>query len=425
LALVAAGGLTLGMLAGCGGSDAPTTATSDAPTSEAAATSEAPASTTTTLRLLANVTPVLTEEFYLDWAQPWLDEHPDVTLVIEPNGGSTVQEIFQQEIAAQDVPDIISGGMDNTTASQLIDLSQYAWATGDIPGTTYSKSDGTIYGIAPAVQIQSIIYYNKEVWEAAGVTTLPSSLDEFTDALRAIKAYDPDIIPFLMSGEWTTQAEVNELALPWVQGTQDELGMLADGSLTMAESGYAPYFEAIQTWVAEGLVPADAAGVTYDDSLTMFSTQEAATYVMGAWAVATIDELNNGFTAGAFETPTPDGAKGHLQYGNPAVGLYVPKDGKNTDLVLDLVEYLVTDKAAVTKACVAEGNFAKGVTYDASPLQLEVNAIYGSAAGITNIDNSLPGFLDQVGVPVQGMFGGTSAADALAELEAWLAQNRD
>jgi multiple sugar transport system substrate-binding protein/raffinose/stachyose/melibiose transport system substrate-binding protein len=402
------------MLAGCGDD-----------TGGGGGSTEPTGDETITLRLLANVTAVLTEDFYLDWAQPWLDQHPNVTLVIEPNSGSTVQEIFQQEIAAQDVPDIISGSLDSSTASQLVDLTQYSWATGDIPGTTYAKPDGAIYGIAPAVQIQSLVYYNKEMWAAAGITTLPSSLADFTDALRALKAYDPTVVPLLLSGEWTTQAEVNEMALPWVQATRDELAMLADGSLTVAESGYAPYFEAIETWVAEGLVSPEAAGITYDDSYTMFSTQEGATYIMGAWVAPTINELNNGFTAGVFETPTPDGVAGHLQYGNPAVGLFVPNSGANVDLALDLVQYLATDLTAVEKACVVEGNFARGVTYDATPLQEEINAIYGNAAGVTNIVNQLPGFLDQVGVPVQGMFGGTSAADALAELDNWLQQNRD
>ncbi|MDR1824749.1 MAG: ABC transporter substrate-binding protein [Bifidobacteriaceae bacterium] len=428
IAILTGAVLSVGFMAGCsddkteGSGDASATATAAEETTEAA-TEEA--TEPVTLRMLANVTPVLTEEWYQEWAQPWLDAHPNVTLEVDGPTAEGVEQQFQQEIAAQDVPDIISGGMGKTTASQLVDLSAYDWATGDIPGTTYNGDNGVIFGIAPAVQIQSLVYYNEDVWTAAGITEQPKSLDEFTEALRAIKAYDSSIIPLLLSGEWTTQAEVNEMAVPSVMGSTDQLAAIADGSLQVADSAYAPYFEAVETWVAEGLVSPDAAAITYDDSLSMFSTGEAATYVMGAWAVSTINELNTTFTAKVMETPTPEGTTGHAQYGNPAVGVYVPKDGANVDLALDLAKYLTTDTEAVTKACVVEGNFAKGVTYESTPLGEEVNAIYGAASGLVAVDTALPGFMDQVGVPVQSILTGDfTAAQALDELQSWVDQNR-
>lgn len=51
-----------------------------------------------------------------------------------------------------------------------------------------------MYGIPSTGNAQGIVY-NKKVFEAAGITTLPKTPDEFLDDLQKIKDYDPSIDP--------------------------------------------------------------------------------------------------------------------------------------------------------------------------------------------------------------------------------------
>ena len=64
-----------------------------------------------------------------------------------------------------------------------------------------------MYGIPSTGNAQGIIY-NKKVFEAAGITTLPKTPDEFLDDLQKIKDYDPSIDPLYTNyaAGWTMTA---------------------------------------------------------------------------------------------------------------------------------------------------------------------------------------------------------------------------
>ena len=67
--------------------------------------------------------------------------------------------------------------------------------------------NGSVYGIPSTGNAQGIIY-NKKVFEAAGITTLPKTPDEFLDDLQKIKDYDPSIDPLYTNyaAGWTMTA---------------------------------------------------------------------------------------------------------------------------------------------------------------------------------------------------------------------------
>ena len=67
--------------------------------------------------------------------------------------------------------------------------------------------NGSVYGIPSTGNAQGIVY-NKKVFEAAGITTLPKTPDEFLDDLQKIKDYDPSIDPLYTNyaAGWTMTA---------------------------------------------------------------------------------------------------------------------------------------------------------------------------------------------------------------------------
>lgn len=370
------------------------------------------------LRILANITPVLTVEYYEDLVQPWLDEHPGVTVTIEVPSAENVQATLQQELASGDIPDIVASNLDPVVAPQLLAFPEEDWVL-DTPLADANRVDGQIWQVATGAQIQSLVFYNKDAFAAAGIDEPATSLEEFTDDLRALRA--AGYLPLQTAGEWVTGAQFAMLANPQLLADGDFYAERSAGDATFAGSAYEEYFEAYAGWISEGLVASDALGFKYQDSIDGFTTGKAATYIIGNWIVPTLDEAATDFEVGVFATPSIDGsAVGQLS--GPAQPYSILKDSPNAELALELVEYLVSDEAAIATSLQSEGNFRQGVAYEGSALNTAVAGILDAAPGLV-LGTSGPGipggFGDELGKQVQALYVGTSPADAAAALDAW------
>lgn len=403
VALIATSALGAGLLAGC--------STSGADGGE------------TELRILANITPVLTKEYYEDLVKPWVDEHKGVTVTIEVPSGENVQATLQQELASGDIPDIVASNLDPVVAPQLLAFPDEQWVL-DTPLAEQNQVDGKIWQVATGAQIQSLVFYNKDAFAAAGVTRTPTSVDEFTEALKAVKAAG-EHTPLGTAGEWVTGAQFAMMANPDLLAAGDFYAEVTDGEATFADSAYADYLDAYSGWIAEGLVDPDALGLKYQDSIDAFIGGESAAIVMGNWLVPSIDDAGVDFEVGVFAAPSLDGEPA-AQMSGPAQPYSILQGSKNQELALSLVEYLVTDETAVTTSLESEGNFRQGYSYEGSPLNQEVGAILDAAPGLV-IGTSGPGipggFGDELNKQVQALYVGTTPADAAAALDSWWGVN--
>jgi raffinose/stachyose/melibiose transport system substrate-binding protein len=143
--------------------------------------------------------------------------------------------------------------------------------------------DGNGYGVAITGNAQGIVY-NKTVWEAAGVTELPTTPDEFLDALQAI-ADNTDAIPYYtnyadgwpltqwggnrgITGNVNESIDLTQSDAPWASGEYYEMtdGLLYD-------------------IVAAGLSEEDPLTTNWEESKTLIGSGQVATMVLGSWAI--------------------------------------------------------------------------------------------------------------------------------------------
>lgn len=143
--------------------------------------------------------------------------------------------------------------------------------------------DGLGYGIAITGNAQGIVY-NKAVWEAAGVTELPTTPDEFLDALQAI-ADNTDAIPY-----YTNYADGWPLT-QW-SGNRGITGNVNESiDLTQSDAPWAPgeYYEItdglLYDIVAAGLSEEDPLTTNWEESKTLIGSGQVATMVLGSWAI--------------------------------------------------------------------------------------------------------------------------------------------
>ncbi|MFJ1679564.1 ABC transporter substrate-binding protein [Streptomyces sp. NPDC088251] len=379
------------------------------------------------IRMLVNITPVLTKQFYKDLVAGYVASHPGVKVTIEAPTGRGIEDTLKQQLAAGSPPDILAGGQNTALAGQMEPLPDEQWVK-DAPFAEASKLDGKVWMAGTGVQLQSLVFYNKAAFAKAGVTGTPKTVDEFTAALRKLKG--AGYTPLQTGGEWTTGAQALMMANPNVMNTEPQwYAKRNKGSVTFAGSNYAKYLGVYQSWIKDGLVPKDANGIKYQDMINNFTAGKSATMVMGNWLAASLAEAKPGIDAGVFPVPTFDGST-PPQAANPAMPYSVLKSSRHADAAMDLVKYLVSDKKAITKALSAEGNFRTGYSYEASPLTKDIAKLLDKAGGETVAigpglgDNSSPaGFPAEFNTQVQSMYLGTTADQVAGAMDKWWAAN--
>jgi multiple sugar transport system substrate-binding protein/raffinose/stachyose/melibiose transport system substrate-binding protein len=373
------------------------------------------------IRILANVTPVLTKQYYQKLVAPFEKAHKGVTITIESPSGKDVQSTLQQELASGSVPDIVASSLDPVVAPQATPFPATASWVKNTPLSDSNKANGKIWQVATGAQIQSLVYYNETAFQKAGITTPPASLAEFTKDLNLVKN-NTSYVPLQTAGEWVTGAQFSMLANPALLGNDSSWYLKRNAKkVTFAKSAYATYLAAYAGWIKDGLVPKNSVGNKYQDSINDFVAGKSATYVMGNWLVPTLDTSKLSFKVGVFATPTVNG-EAPKQMGGEAQPYSIMKASKHQALDLALVKYLVSNKSAIATSLKSEGNFRTGVSYKSSTLNTAVADIYNKAPGTVN-GTSGPGvnsgFGNELDTVVQSLYTGTSAKQAAATLDTW------
>ncbi len=150
--------------------------------------------------------------------------------------------------------------------------------------------EGNIYGMPSTATAQGIVY-NKAVFEAAGITEIPKTPEEFIAALQLIKD-NTDAIPLYTNyaAEWTMgawdayiggsangSADYQNLVLPYTADPFTDLGTGA---------GAYQLYKVLYDVVANGLIEEDYSTTDWEGCKGMINSGEIGTMVLGSWAVS-------------------------------------------------------------------------------------------------------------------------------------------
>ncbi|WP_277212913.1 ABC transporter substrate-binding protein [Isoptericola croceus] len=164
----------------------------------------------------------------------------------------------------------------------------------DEMGQTYrlveeAAYEGQVYGVSITVNTQGLVY-NKKVWEAAGITDLPATPDEFLEDLQAI-ADNTDAVPYYTnySDGWPlSQWDGNRGVMgdPDYQNTHiahsddpwapDQWHGISDGLLYDV--------------VANGLSEDDPTTTNWEESKTLLGSGQVGTMLLGSWAITQMQQ---------------------------------------------------------------------------------------------------------------------------------------
>lgn len=378
------------------------------------------------VRMLVNITDNLTQAKWEELVAPF-EEESGIDVKIEGPSGQSVAESFPALLAAGTAPDVIQSivpGPD--TAPELLDLTEYDWASGTPMADLYS-TDGSINVVGVGMQAQSLMFYNADLFKEAGVAEPPTTWDELDAALAKLDEAGV-ATPIAFASDWATGVQVQEIWHPQqnltTPGWQQSV---ADGSSTLGEQ-FEPVFEHVAGWVEAGYTTADDVATDSGTQEANFIAGEVGIYPMGSWFSTTLAASPPDFEVGVFAPPVDDAADAPGPMGATIAFPYMVWNGtENPDGATALVEYLVTDDAAIAKQAEMDSFSREGLEPSGNEYAGQVQELTDSAPSYvvpgnqTVGDYALPvaGFNPKFTELVQGLWQGRPPADVAADLTAW------
>jgi ABC-type glycerol-3-phosphate transport system substrate-binding protein len=379
------------------------------------------------VRMLVNITDNLTQDRWDALVAPFI-EQTGIEVKIEGPTGQSVAESFPTLLASGTAPDVIQSIFPSAdTAPELLDLTDYAWASGTPMADLYS-TDGAINVVGVGLQSQSLMYYNADLFAQAGITAPPTTWAEFDAALAALAAAGV-AKPLGFAGDWATGVQAQQAWHPqqnlttpgWQQA-------VADGSSTLGDQ-FQPLFERIADWIEAGYTTTDDVAIDSTTQEANFIAGDVGIYPMGSWFSTTLAASRPAFEVGIFSPPVESAADHPGPMGATLAFPYMVWQGsESVDAATQLVEYLVSDEAAI--ATQAEMDFfiregldtSSGNEYAAQVQDVTEQAPSFAVPGNQTVgDHALPvdGFNPKFTELVQGLWQGRTPADVASDLTTW------
>jgi raffinose/stachyose/melibiose transport system substrate-binding protein len=248
--------------------------------------------------------------------------NPGVEIVTESYPDQPYQQKIKIYATAKQLPDVFKYWSFSTLLKPLVDggfvmaLNKADFAKyGYVPGALESNIwGGKLYGI-PVSADMWVIYYNKKLFQDAGVTTLPTTIEDLEALAPRFKA--KGIIPMVTDGKdaWPLSLTYDVL-IERVNGDFSRPQAALDRKAKFTDPDFVEGARQFLKFVQSGLFQDDLMVSDYGASRNLFGQGKAAMYVMGSWEMGLAADTNfsEEFRANvdAFKFPVLKSGKGKI-----------------------------------------------------------------------------------------------------------------
>ncbi|WP_409253200.1 ABC transporter substrate-binding protein [Bacillus sp. SCS-153A] len=275
-------------------------------------------------------------------------EHPNIKVKLETvGGGADYGAALKAKFASGEEPDIFNnGGFKELELwkEKLADLSGEPWVEHVLPigKVPMTDADGKLYGMPVNLEGYGFVY-NKDLFEKAGITEPPATIDELKDASEKLKA--AGITPFSAGyGEWWVIGQ-HLLNIPFAQ-QEDPIAFiegLYDGSETIVgNEKFKQFKEVLDTelkYANDNPLTTD-----YNTQVTLFASGETAMLQQGNWTENMIYEINPEMNMGFLPIPVSnDESADRLPVGVPN-NWVLNKNSEHLEEAKTFLEWMVTSE---------------------------------------------------------------------------------
>ena len=297
---------------------------------------------------------------------PPVQQYVDKFSVLAASGQMT--DMFY--IAAENKQEVISKGV----AEDISDMEIFS-RIDPATSATYGK-DGKIYGYSPDAWIGGI-FYNKDLFEQAGIEKEPETWQEFVDCATKLKAIGVE--PYLDDADNVHNLAQDLYQCSVISQEPDADVQINEGRSTFQEK----YTEPLKLWyddmIAGGLYSQMALGLNSDQVIDMFANGEVAMMHGGPWNIATIEQKNPDMNYDIFGLSDSNGNR--VLPGAVNVGLSISTTSAHKDACRAFIEYMARDENIVkwqkvtNNAIIVEGiDYTMGTVFE----KFKEDAVTGS-----------------------------------------------
>ncbi len=336
ISLVVLTTVTLGVLAGCGDD---TTSSGDDATSSGDSATEEVAQISGEITVLTN--DANNDELFEEYEKRFIEKYPEVTAVnFEP-----VQDYdnnLKVRMSTDKYGDVLLNP--NLSADKYADFFEPLGPTEELKQIyTFAERgsyDGQVYMIPMSGDVSGIMY-NKKVFEEAGITEMPHSIDEFINDLQLIKD-NTDAIPWYSNynaGWPLSQLKGNEAVIAGDEGYRNQTLPHDPEPFAPGKPNYVLY-KMLYDITAAGLIEDDPVTSDFDKSMQMIADGDVATMGIGSWAIQSArGNATNPEDVGFMAFPD-ESNKAML---NAGYGMAVNVNSKNKDTAKAFVDFFIRE----------------------------------------------------------------------------------
>ncbi|WP_144875091.1 ABC transporter substrate-binding protein [Microbacterium sp. 1.5R] len=203
------------------------------------------------------------------------------------------------------------------------------------------SEDGKLYSVPAADGLSSFgIFYNREVFAAAGVDTAPETLDELTAAFEAVKK--SGVTPLFVSGRdgWTLLQHRNAVNTDFGADNPDLFADLESNETTWSEiPGFTEQYQTLADWAKNGLTNSDLLTAGYEQGTTAVAEGTAGAIINGSWVIGELRGANPDGEFGFLALPNPVGTT-KIALSQPNM-MHIAKDSTQAETARELLEFLI------------------------------------------------------------------------------------
>lgn len=218
-------------------------------------------------------------------------------------------------------------------------LNTYGVNDSLLPGLVNSCTlDGKDYGIPSEVMMVGF-FYNKELFEQAGIESAPITYEDFTQAVDQLKA--AGIVPLTVGAQdnysiWAFETMIARY------GFFEKIEELNAGTTLWTNEDFIHYFEKVEAMRDNGTFTEDIANIGYFEAKERFLGGNAAMFNTGAWDIGDFESSDMAQNMGFFWGPTFSDSQYPQQIGIKASGgVYVvsAKAAENAELLDAIMKF--------------------------------------------------------------------------------------
>lgn len=276
-------------------------------------------------------------------------DNPDIDIVVEERAVDAHKDALRTTLGTSGAPDIFFSwagpglGGEFIEAGASLDLEpyyeQYGWADRFSDATLETVTQYGAYDGVPYTQRAEALFYNKDLFAAAGVEGTPETYEELVDAAEKLAAAGITPIQFGGTVNWHVMRLLDAI-LETKCGADGYQALVTKEASWADEPCVTETFTEFATWTSdylnEGFI-----SINNDESSALFYAGEAAMALEGDWFNQSIrDNGMDESSVGIFPFPTGTGRIYGFNENN-----YISANSEHPDEAAAFLDYLTSEEA--------------------------------------------------------------------------------